>query len=53
LPGVNGYSDVHLGLELWYEPLSILRAMVDVFTGLLVLGRRLISRPASGDSLLG
>ena len=53
LPGVNGSSDMHLGLELWYEPLSILRAMVDVFTGLLVLGRRLISRPASGDSLLG
>jgi hypothetical protein len=53
LPGVNGYSDIHLGLELWYELLSILRAMADVFTGLLVLGRRLISRPASGDSLLG
>ena len=53
LPTVNGYGDTHLGLELWYEPLSILKAMVDVFTGLLVLGRRLISRPASGDSLLG
>ena len=21
LPGVNGYSDMHLGLELWCEPL--------------------------------
>ena len=52
-PGANGYSDVHPGLELWYERLSISRVVVDVFTGLLVLGRRLTSRPASGDSLLG
>src|SRR4051812_43301156 len=53
LPGANGCSDIHPGIELWYEPLGILRAVVDVSTGLLVLGRRLISRPASGDSLLG